>query len=131
MADQSGARVTWGEGHAATVDSVQGLDALLDRLQSEAEAEPFMAEVSTSAGSLSLGLGATATVLSWVAADGEPPYYCSRGDDAAEGVFVFRYAGSWSEFPASFAIAYEAGRAALREFLLSGQRPANAAWTEV
>lgn len=44
---------------------------------------------------------------------------------------VFRYAGTWSECPASSAIPYQEGRQAVREFLLTGKRPANQAWTEV
>jgi len=132
MADQAKARVTWGEGHEALVDSVKELDTLPDRLQGEAAAEPFMVDVTTSAGdSLSLGLGAAVTVLSWVAASGEPPYFSSLGDEAADGVLVFRYAGSSSEYPASSAISHEEGRQAVREFLLTGTRPANRAWTEV
>ena len=132
MADQAGARVTWGEGHEALIDSVRALDTLLDHLQGEAAVEPFMAEVTASSGdSLALGLGTAATVLSWVAASGEPPYFSSLGDETADGVLVFRYAGSWSEYPASSAISYEEGRQAVREFLLTGTRPANRAWTEV
>lgn len=90
-----------------------------------------MAEVTASSGdSLALGLGTATTVLSWVAASAEPPYFSSLGDETADGVLVFRYEGSWSEYPASSAISAEEGRQTVREFLL-GTRLASQAWTEV
>jgi hypothetical protein len=59
------------------------------------------------------------------------PYFCSRGDDRVDGVVVFRYSGSWSEFPVAFAISLERGREAVREFFATGVRPESVAWTEV
>jgi hypothetical protein len=132
MAARSLARVVWGESGGAEVDSGEALDTLLDALHAQAATEPFIADVVLASGeSLSIGLGSDWTVLTWVSATGEPPYFGSRGDTSATGVVVFRYSGSWSEFPSASAIPVESGRRAVREFLALGHRPETVAWAEV
>jgi len=132
MTDGSLARVVWGEAGEAEVASVEELDVLLDVLHAEARSEPFMADVVLPSGeSMSLGLGSDSTVLNWVSATGEPPYFGSEGDADATGVVVFRYSGAWSEFPSASAISAEDGRWAVREFLAVGHRPPTVTWIEV
>jgi hypothetical protein len=91
-----------------------------------------MAELISPAGdSLALGLGRAVSVLSWVSASQDPPYFASQGDLEAEGTIVFHYYRDWSEFPLWSALPLTAARLATREFFLSGKRPSSVIWREV
>lgn len=125
-------RVEWGEDGGAWVSSPEELDTLLDKLAREAAAKPFMVElISPQGDSMSVGLGSKKSVLSWVPAGGNPPYYASKGNPGAGGTVVFFYRGSWSEFPGWSAVPVAAARAAMRQFLQTGGRPSTVEWEEV
>jgi hypothetical protein len=125
-------RVEWGEDDGAWVSSVQELDWLLDDLARTAADKPFVVELISHEGdSMSVGLGSEESVLSWVSADGNPPYYASRGNREAEGTVAFFYGGSWSEFPKWSAVPMAEARAVMRQFFQTGERPASIDWEEV
>jgi hypothetical protein len=125
-------RVEWREDGRAEVGSVQELDRLLDDLTQQAKKEPFMAElISPKGDSVAIGLGRDGSVLSWVQAGGDPPYYGSKGNPKASDLVVFFYRGAWSEFPGSFVVPIAEAREAMRLFFESGQMPRNVDWEEV
>ncbi|HEV3163475.1 MAG TPA: Imm1 family immunity protein [Isosphaeraceae bacterium] len=125
-------RIEWEENGRADVASVEEVDRLLDDLAEQASERPFIAELISSAGdSLAIGLGREESILSWVQASGDPPYYASKGDPDSQGLVVFFYRGHWSEFPRSFVVAIAAARKAMRLFFETGQRPTNVEWEEV
>ncbi len=105
---------------------------VLSDLNERAREKPFMAELSNFAGdTLALGLGRDESILSWVAANGDPPYYASKGDEHADGTVVFYYRGTWSEFPRWSAVPIESAFAAMRQFFETEQLPNSITWEEV
>jgi hypothetical protein len=129
---QPGPRIEWEENGRAEVASVEELDRLLDDLAEQARKRPFMVELISSAGdSLAIGLGREESILSWVQASGDPPYYASKGDPDSEGLVVFFYRGHWSEFPRSFAVTIAAARKGMRLFFETELRPTSVEWEEV
>jgi hypothetical protein len=132
MAPNDPGQLLWGESETAVVESIDELDHRLAVLTEEAKKRPFMAElIATNGNSLSMGLGREETVLSWVPANNDPPYYASKGNPNAEGTIVFYYSGDWSEFPRWSAVPVPAGWATMREFFQTGERPSTVEWQEV
>lgn len=127
----SRARLEWTGGDAVEIGSREELDRVVDRLHAEAEDEPFIVElVIDGGGILSVGLGRSETVLSYMGATLDPPYFQTAGG-AGDRPVTFRYRGDWSEFPPDSAVPLEQGRAALREFFSTGRRPDSLVWREV
>ena len=132
MAPRDHRQLLWGESETAELESVGELEQRLAVLTEEAMARPFMAElIAINGNSLSMGLGREETVLSWVAASNDPPYYASKGNPKAEGTIAFYYSGDWSEFPRWSAVPVPAGLATMREFFQTGKRPSTVEWEEV
>jgi hypothetical protein len=130
--------------------SVTDLDNVLDTLTVDSPADaPWMAHVTRSNGdTLSVGLGKPLvvdedgeldndaarpdiTVLSWVAADHDPPYFAARATVPLPHSFVFFAEGSWSEFSAEFGVATGVAREVLREFIAGEGLPTGIEWGEV
>lgn len=125
-------RLEWDENGAAIIDSEAALDKRLDELAAQATLKPFMAELISPGGdSLALGLGREQSVMSWVSASQDPPYFASKGNPHAEGTVVFHYRGDWSEFPCWSAVPVSAARQAIRDFFTTGRLPSSVAWEEV
>jgi Immunity protein Imm1 len=125
-------RLEWGENGVSVVDSLKALDQRLDELAAPAKAKPFMAElISPEGNSLALGLGREKSVMSWVSASQDPPYFASKGHVDAEGTIVFYYRGDWSEFPCWSAVPTSTARQAMREFFNTRALPSGVAWEEV
>jgi hypothetical protein len=133
-----------------SVDTVDALDALLDHLATESPSdEPWMANIMRRNGdTLTIGLGvpilvdiagnridsrpsAPVTVLSFVPASGDPPYYASRGPRMLSNNVVFFMAGQWSEFQAGQAIPVSLAREAVRQFVTAAALPTAVDWEEV
>jgi hypothetical protein len=114
------------------VSSVQELDAMLERLTDEAERDmPFMVALAREDGSgLSIGVGRPVSVLSYISASLDPPYFNSRGDDTREEPVEFLSGGEMTEFPPSSAIPTEAAREAMRYFFETGELSPHVAWEE-
>jgi hypothetical protein len=126
------AKVVWGEDGEAVVAGVDELDELLDRLAREAESgDPFVVElVADDGATLSMGLGRPLSVVDYVSASLDPPYFQSVGQDGHDEPLVFYYRGEWSEFAPESAIPTEQARAALRRFIESQSLPDNINWEE-
>lgn len=126
------AKLIWGEDGEAAVGSAEELDALLDRLTGEAESsEPFIVELVGDGGAaLSMGIGRPLSVVNYVSASFDPPYFQSVGHAGNEDELVFLYRGEWSEFPPQSAVPTEHARDALRRFLETEMRPDSIAWGE-
>ncbi len=116
----------------ARVGGVQELDDLLDRLQREFAADlPHLVTVELEAGdSLAIGLGLPWSVLSFVAASREPPYYVSVGDGGFGQDIGFVFGGELSEYPSRNVIPLSVARTALRQFCLTGSLPATVSWED-
>ena len=124
--------VGW-ERNEVVVGSVQELDALLDRITAEAEAEdlPMLAVLGREDGStLSIGLGHPYSVLSFVDGSHDPPYYISRRDEERTEPVKFVFSGEMTEFPPWCAIPTEQAREAMRHFFETGELSPRLDWAE-
>lgn len=128
------AEVTW----RATdrVESVCELDRVLDRILSEVSPElPQAVFVARRNGDcLTIVLGAQeGSVLSFVAASCDPPYFISLGAPMAQRVFTcYVERDDHTEALASNVVPERDAREAVREFIrLTTGLPGNVTWTEV
>jgi hypothetical protein len=125
-------RVVWGLDRAREVDSPAGLEALLDQITTESELEekPRLVSVNLPDGtSLAVGLGRHESVLNFVSASANPPYFTSKGTDSRDDRVVhFYYQDSWTEFPVKNLIPVSQARDAVRLFAKDGRRPQNVEW---
>jgi hypothetical protein len=132
--DSLPARVVW-DVEEETVESVVEFDALLERLSRLAQAtEPFLVEVVARDGSaMAIGLGRPTTVLSYMAASHDPPYFASLGTTSMRSGQLLRYrmGGEIVEFPATQEVDLDRGIAALRQFLEDGTKSELIGWREV
>ena len=119
------------EDHAALILSLTDLDALLDTIARRADPEhPPIASIETAAGELSIGLGASVSVLCHVPPDGNPPYHTSLGRATTAESVAFYYGGHYSEFAGRHAVTVEAARQTVREYVTTGELPASQSWEE-
>src|SRR5262249_15300912 len=113
------AEVTWRS--PATAATISELDAILDSIAKEVSPDqPQAVHVTRENGDcLTIVLGAKAgSVLNFVAASGDPPYFSSLGDPSAKGIFTFYVAEDHhSEAPAWHVVSEKEARAAVREFV--------------
>jgi hypothetical protein len=131
------------------VASLAELNGLLDTIRlSLPPAEPQLVEVTRSNGdSLAIGLGTpifvddrvspTAapisrpiTILNFVAADKDPPYYSSIGVEAFRQHFVYYFGGQWSEFLSHNAIPLSTATEAISEFVTTSHLPGAVSWDQ-
>lgn len=133
LTDTAPLTLIWGTEGTADVANVAELDEQLDQLTSEAERKPLIVElISPDHGSLGIGLGRPETIVSYVSASGDPPYYASRGDADAAGFIDFMFQGSYSEYPRNSAVPIDVGREAMRRFFERPHAlPGNIEWQEV
>jgi hypothetical protein len=127
--------VEWGHGEREEVCTAEELDALLDRVAVEARAagKPQDVQVTVEgAGTLGIVVGDDRSVLNHVPADLDPPYMVSVGGEGGEEPFVFYVAGDhYSEALRRNTIPPDAGRAAMRHFLMTGALSPEVQWEEV
>ena len=110
------------------------LDALLDRVSSEApEGRPTGVHLFSPEGAcLTLALGSEESVLGFIDASCEPPYFASKGEvEDVEPLFTFYVCSEHhTEVPRRNVVSTGAAREAAREFFRTGRRPENVAWEE-
>jgi Immunity protein Imm1 len=127
-------KVSWGGGDRDVVNTVEELDALLDRLDAEARRSGFPLDVQLDAGGgsgwLGIVVGHDRSVLNHVPDDANPPYLASSGDEDEDRGFAFRYAGEFSEVHWRHTIPAELAREAARTFLLTGRLDERVNWDE-
>lgn len=114
--------------------SIMDLDSLLDKLHEQFQnGEPTLVTVERvgSGDTLTIGLGAKVSVLSFVRADKMPPYYTSGGGSDVEEYIVFRLDGQWSEFPRRAAVPINDARSAMRFFCEVGELSSSIVWEQV
>jgi hypothetical protein len=125
-------RLVWDRDRVREVNSLADLDALLDEIAaaSERDEKPRLVSVSLSDGtSLALGLGRRESILHFVSASADPPYFTSRGEDPRDDEVVhFFFQDSWTEFPVKNLIPLARAREAVRLFAKDGRRPQNVEW---
>jgi hypothetical protein len=125
-------RVVWGGDRVQEVDSPAALEALLDRIAAECEREgkPRLVSIHLADGtSLAVGLGRRESVLNFVSASADPPYFTSRGEDSRDDkVAHFFFQDSWTEFAVKNLIPLTQAREAVRLFAKNGRRPQNVGW---
>lgn len=125
-------KICWNN-QEAPLHSLQAVEELLDQLELEFIAsKPTLVTVELEDGdSLSIGLGKELSVLNFVAANNDPPYFTSAGNLQLDGVISFCYEGELSEFPLKHAVTNEAARAAITHFCLTGKLTSAIKWEEV
>jgi hypothetical protein len=123
-------RLEW-ETKQTEVRSVRELDQVLDRLTAEAKAtRPFVAQLFAADGAtLAMGLGRDATIMTYIPANLDPPYFHSVGKQRGAAL-VFHFGGDWSEFPRRQALPVNEAREAMRRFFANPTLPANIDWEE-
>ena len=127
--------VEWGHGRRDEVSGADDLDALLDRIESDAlaEARPQDVQVSVEgAGTLGIVVGAGWSVLNHIPPDLDPPYRVSVGREDGDEPMAFYVAGNHhSETLRRNTISTEDARAAMRHFVDTGELSAQVNWEEV
>jgi hypothetical protein len=126
------AEVTWRT--TVKAKTLTELDTILDSIANEVSPElPQAVQVARTNGDcLTIVLGAkSGSILNFVSASGDPPYFSSLGEPSAKGIFTFYVAGDHhSEAPAWQVVSKEDAREAIREFVsLAIGLPRNVAWT--
>ena len=123
--------ILWDDDHEQ-VDSVSGVERVLDRLhQRYRSGDPTLVTVERNdGGSLSIGLGADVSVLTYVRSDKNPPYYVSSGGTDEDEVMSFRFGGDLSEYPIRNALPISAARAAMTCFCETGALSNDVSWEE-
>ena len=127
--------VEYGHGPRQARVSEDEVDELLDRIADEArrDGRPQDVQVTVeSAGTLGIVVGADWSMLNHTAANLDPPYMVSVGDDQSKEPVVFYVAGHhYSETLRRNTIRPEAARAAMRHFVATGELSPDVAWDEV
>ena len=90
-----------------------------------------MEVISPTGDSLSIGIGSDMSILHFVAASGDPPYYASVGDEDADDVVVFEFRGEFTEYPRRQCIPTDQARQVVREFVDKGTLSRDIRWEEV
>ena len=128
-------RLHWDATKGVEVESLQGLDNTIDRLQKEAaQSRPILVEVIRSTGDvLIIGLGLENAVLNYTPATKNPPYYVSvrEGAETTEDTVVYYFFGAHTEFPSRFLIPMQQARLALRHFVETGHLAKEINWEQV
>lgn len=110
------------------------MDRRLDQLHDQyRRSEPTLVTVARAdnGDTLSIGLGATLSVLNFVRGDKNPPYYTSGGGANLDEVISFAFGGECSEYPIRAAVPIETARAAIRRFCENGALTDAIVWEEV
>ena len=127
---------SWGNGGREFIDSVGQLDALLDRIDSEARSDGRPQEVQLSAPGgrrdARRSARARAQCPKLRASDGNPPYLTSVGDEDEDRPFTFYAFGNHhSESHWRHTIRADVARQAARTFLLTQSLDSRVRWAEV
>jgi hypothetical protein len=119
-------------GDTRTVQSSEELEKVLNEIDMVHRANrPVMVNVVSQSGEvLTIGLGADQSVLSYMPANGEPPYLSSVGNDQSGGTIVFSYFGDWTEIPRTSLIATPIARQVLRHFVNTGELSNIVTWND-
>lgn len=124
--------VRWGRSNERPVKTRGELQEILDslHLQFSTAPEPVLAEIEGPTGdSLAIGLGRELSVLNFISASREPPYFTSVGSQAPTGeVAVFRFGDEWTEIPAEHLIPVDVAREAAYLFFETLSRPDSVEW---
>lgn len=128
------AEVVWQSSDKVT--SLRELDDVLDRIAGEISPDlpQAVSIIRQNGDGLTIVLGAKeGSVLSFLLASGDPPYFVSLGDPSAKGVFTFFVnLDHHSETLARNVIPGNVAREAAREFMSQAMGlPRNVTWTEV
>lgn len=121
--------VIWDDGNR-TVASRAELDQVLDRVHRELR-RPTLVDVAGPGGCLTIGLGATLSILSFIPSDGLPPYLVSRNDTEDLTEHDFFKCGHHSSFPGMFMLPVATARETLLDFAESNALPESIQWQEV
>ncbi len=86
--------IQWEPGQVQDLNSVQELDAVLDKVHSECKAlpMPLLVVVQSPQHTFTIGLGCGYSVLTCGSVSGDPPYYVSVGEGRSDDVIVFSLA---------------------------------------
>ena len=116
------------------ISDVGQLRTLIDAVEADARAgTPVLAALATAIGTLAIGLGGEASVLSFTPASLDPPYFASRSEPGTvwPGSLTFVYGTDETEFPADQAIPVDLAKKAVEHFFRFGALPDTVAWQEV
>ncbi len=122
--------IEWGD--SETVVTVEQLDALLDHLHEQAVGKsPMLVTINGPAGALTVGLGYSQSVLSFVLPDGDPPYLVSGNKTRDETEVDFFLDGHHSPFAARHLVPIGVARKAVQVFVEHGALLSEVRWAEV
>jgi hypothetical protein len=115
------------------VETIHDVDHILDKLHADfagRDPELVTVELSETGGSLAIGLGQDRSVLNYVSASKEPPYYTSTGDLEMDEPIAFRFGEEWSEFPLRNSISISIARQAMKHFCATGKLSSAIQWEQ-
>lgn len=124
--------VSW-DNNDKQVSSIAELKLLLDALQIYFQAnDPTLVTITLGleGDSLTIGLGRSDSILSFVRGDGNPPYLGSVGDSGDNDIVEFRFGDEWSEFSVRNAIPNRLARMAVEHFCRTGSLSKDVKWQE-
>ena len=123
--------VSWAE-EERTAATVEEVDRILDQVHLDAARDPQLVTVETEAtgDTLAVGLGLDRSVLSYVGAGGDPPYFISVGDSDVDAPIAFRFNGHYSDFPMRCSVPTAVAREAMKHFCVTGKLSPAIRWEE-
>ncbi|HEX6984337.1 MAG TPA: Imm1 family immunity protein, partial [Planctomycetaceae bacterium] len=100
------------------------------RLVCQPDARPPMVVVERRNGdTLGVVFARNGSMLHFISASCDPPYFTSVGDPTAEGLFAFEYEGHYSEAPMRHLIDAAVARAVIHSFVVADEGlPAQLNW---
>jgi hypothetical protein len=123
--------VHWQDDEDAIINTTEELSVLLDRISREALPPYFpLVQISSTDGTLTVGVGAPVSTVNHVPPDGNPPYLISVGNNDSEEQFDFYLVGHHSQFSARNTIANHLARAAAFEFAEKGVLTSKIVWEQ-
>jgi hypothetical protein len=128
------ATLRYAEGEApAGVSTVEQVDRWLDRLSiSTPPAHPSIVTLHVHGLEVGVGIGLPESFVHVESESGEPPYFVTVGDGAADGVVAF-YLHGWhhTEISRRHLIPAARAREVVRHVFETGQRSPSVEWEEV
>jgi hypothetical protein len=122
-------RLEWSD-KSKELSSIEELESTLNDLHLQNTEKPILAELISPTGeALTIGLGNEMSLLTYMSADQNPPYYTSKGVPT-DGSTVFFYHDQWTEFSNKNLNSFDKAVEAAKKFFQVSKLPDNVEWTE-
>lgn len=122
--------VTWGNNSREEVDSIDALDVLLDRLDTESRADdlPNTVHVEVGEAAMMITVGSSISHVEFYSQGQAPLVVSCFEPDVDDDPVTNMYLGSYTEIERSGYMDYLVAREGMRQFIRTGARPTNIRW---